>query len=145
MNEKFDIIKNLLSDYDYKELDTDDLVFKKIFKVTVKKLIFKETFFVTFVNLELNSQLLEQVNADFEKFLNRSKLDCCSLLCIFEVENDVSKDSYTYYFNGEILSFVHPLLISKSESKIYFDKDFHYQGDKEIKKLVKKIKEALNI
>ena len=77
MNEKFDIIKNLLSDYDYKELDTDDLVFKKIFKVTVKKLIFKETFFVAFVNLGLNSQLLEQVNTDFEKFMSRSKLDCC--------------------------------------------------------------------
>lgn len=145
MNEKFDIIKNLLSDYDYKEIDTDDLVLKKIFKVIVKKLIFKETFFVAFIDSEFNNQLLEQVNTDFEKFMSRSKVDCCSLLCIFEVENDVSKDSYTYYYNGKFLSFVHPLLISKSESKIYFDKDFHYQGDKEIKKLVKKIKETLNI
>lgn len=143
MNEKFDMIKKLLSDYDYKELETDDLVFKKIFKVTVKKLIFKETFFVAFVDSEFNNQLREQVNTDFEKFMSRSKLDCCSLLCIFENENDVAKDSYTYCFNGEFLSFVHPLLISKSESKIYFDKDFHYQGDKEIKKLVNKIKETI--
>lgn len=143
-----DFIKNfqkVLDDYQTYKLSIDPFVFDSFYLIKVKKLLFKDEFYVALCSSPYSEDEMKRVISCFENYMNLEHIDCKSLLCIFTSCVNSFVNNYTYYFSAKMHSFVHPLIVScdTNKRKVYFDKDFDYLGAKSIKKFVLELTYAL--
>ncbi len=143
MNNVFSALNSLKDKYSVQDVAYNNSAFSSFGYIKIKKLLFSESFYVASTDLEFSKESVKKVCNDFNAYLSESGQDGQSLLCIFDKGVVKEKTDYTYFFNGDNLSFVHPYVVLPNENKTYFDKDFSYAGGKIIKKFVKELEDLL--
>ncbi|MBQ8782613.1 MAG: hypothetical protein IJZ57_02440 [Clostridia bacterium] len=144
MNNVFDTLNILKERYNAEEVSVNNSAFSSFGYIKIKKFLFSESFYVASTDLDFSKESVKKVCDAFDAYLNESGKDGQSLLCIFNKGTVKEKADYTYFFNGNNFSFVHPYIVLPNENKTYFDKDFSYAGGKCIKKFVNEFEDLLS-
>lgn len=96
---------------------------------------FSEPFIVLVHTKRISVPNIQEKIQETVKKIDALSIDNMSFLVFFDIEpSQVPPTEPSYFFSDKTLSFIH--IIFRQDRTLYWDKDFYYHGDKEIKKLL---------